>query len=133
MRALSLGVLLVAACGGGGGGAPVSDLSAAAVDMAMAPADLLVDPRDLVSCCGHPGENGDNLGIGHYCVNSKDCMGLEAFLCAGEFDTTVHFCTKPCQVDAGACGDKASCRCKGAGCGCVPNSCFPAPLPSCSS
>ena len=86
-------------------------------------------PHDMVafSCCGHPGDKGNALGVGQYCAKLDDCMNnSKAVICTTIASATTFFCTFPCTAgDAGnVCGDGASCICQGNGqCGCVPDTC----------
>jgi hypothetical protein len=75
--------------------------------------------------CGHPGDQGNSLGVGKYCDQLTDCIGLQAGLCATLGDPNAHFCTKTCtQGSTTECGDNATCSCQGGQCGCVPNACL---------
>ena len=80
------------------------------------------------SACGHPGDQGNEIGVGKYCGNGvSDCTGTaNAKVCSVLGDPTTHFCTRTCVVDAGAdqCGTGATCSCDNQGCGCVPNTCL---------
>lgn len=100
-------VLLIAACGGG------SD--APAVDA-------------LVSVCGHPGDIGNDVGVGKFCNTISDCNGNQhALLCSSLGDSTTHFCTQTCQMGStDMCGADAMCVCQSGGstCGCTPNVCL---------
>ncbi len=119
MRQLALAILIsaAAACGGDDGAA---------------------QPDAFFSVCGHPGDQGNSLGIGLFCQSLGDCQGTtDAPLCStlGGSDPPTFFCTKTCNTtdagptdpDAGPtgpCGEMASCQCGGGGCGCTPDSCL---------
>ena len=102
--------LAAAACGNGGG-------------------DDIATPIDaFASTCGMPGDLGNELGVGKFCVTLNDCGDtVEAPLCSSFGDPTTFFCTKLCQPpgDAGVnpCGTGAECVCSGS-CGCAPTSCL---------
>jgi hypothetical protein len=105
----------LAGCGSGGGASPM--------DLAM---------PDLYSACGHPGDVGNSLGVGRYCLTSADCAQTSmARVCSSAANgtelTTVYsyFCTiVGCNPTAmGTCGESATCACTCAGCGCAPVSC----------
>jgi len=83
------------------------------------PADL-----SLPSCCGTPGDTGNNLGVGRYCNDINDCAGQMATLCATLANPRYHFCTLVCQM-GGNCGTAATCICSAQGCACIPNRCIP--------
>ena len=105
-------VVAAAACGGD------DDDGTTATDAA---------PDALVSICGFPGDQGNSLGIGKFCLNLSDCRDTpSAPLCSIVGDRTTHFCTRTCSVDAGPeqCGEDVSCQCGDGGCGCTPNSCL---------
>lgn len=98
-------------------------------DLTPPPADLSTPPRaDMFGlCCGQPGDPGNNLGVGKYCMTLQDCANNgQASLCAVLGDPMLHFCTFLCQ-QGGNCGNGATCRCNGNQCGCVPDSCIPFP------
>jgi hypothetical protein len=137
MRSLFALLLLLAACRtppldfGDGGGEPGADLAGPSVrrDMAV--------PRDLhsipTSCCGIPGNPGNELGVGKFCQTSMDCSGLKASICASTFAPNLTFCTLPCTMGGGnaQCGSGATCQCGGANqCACVPGECL-MPPPGC--
>ena len=128
MRA-ALVVLLLAGCGGGGGSGSPSDM-AHGPDMA------------IFSVCGHPGDKGNNIGVGKYCTHiTGDCdppAGVDmagiswATLCSILGSDNAYFCTKTCSPPANdmgstECGDNAICQCgsgsQQSGCGCYPTSC----------
>jgi len=79
------------------------------------------------SACGHPGDQGNAIGVGKYCQQISDCPGT-AQIC-----TTIqnglqppnmqsYFCTTSCDCTT-SCGSNALCVCTSAGCGCVPSTC----------
>jgi hypothetical protein len=101
------------------------------VDM-KAPADLLV-----LSSCGHPGDTGNSLGVGKFCMTIADCTanGAKTNICSAAGNglnpspDDTYFCTIfPCHPDGGAtlCGENASCACDtgGTNCACTPDSCL---------
>jgi hypothetical protein len=78
----------------------------------------------LSTTCGHPGDMGNELGVGKYCTGLTDCLGQSAGICAVIGDPNAHFCTKTCtQGNNASCGSNAQCACQGSQCGCLPNSC----------
>src|SRR5262245_18420557 len=86
------------------------------------PLDAAVDADD--SSCGHPGDMGNELGVGQYCNTLTDCgSNAGALLCATLGNPQAHFCTKTCvgSGSAGQCGTNATCECQGGQCGCTPN------------
>ncbi len=109
---VSVLVLALVACGGG------SSKPDAAVDA-------------FSSTCGHPGDVGNELGIGKFCETLSDCQGTAmAPLCSSLGDATTHFCTKTCSSTGSAdqCGTATTCTCQNGGssgpCGCTPNACL---------
>ena len=121
MRAALLSLALIwVGCGGGGG--------ATAPDMAHGP-DLAV-----FSVCGHPGDTGNSLGVGKYCMKLSDCSSnSKATLCSTLGSDNAFFCTMPCTPPANdmtpdtQCGENAYCQCGSgsaqSGCGCYPTAC----------
>ena len=83
-------------------------------------------PATDMSICGHPGDPGNELGVGKYCTSLTECSGLQAGLCSVIGDARAHFCTKTCAAGQGveACGTNATCQCQGGLCGCTPNACL---------
>lgn len=81
------------------------------------------------SCCGFPGDRGNEFGVGEFCVTDKHCAGNQgATLCSSiENDLTDHvtfFCTIPCDpAEPDVCGEGAFCSCEEVGCGCTPVAC----------
>lgn len=78
------------------------------------------------SACGHPGDKGNELGVGKYCDTVPECSdNTKATVCAVLGAPDEHFCTFLCDKDGGAnqCGTDALCECQGGQCGCVPRSC----------
>src|SRR5262245_2074226 len=110
MRCL-LGLIVVAACGGDGAKTP----DASTIDA-------------YFSECGHPGDMGNELGIGKFCPNGlSDCSTTPmAPLCSSIGDRNTHFCTKTCPMGStDACGTGAQCVCNGSNqCGCTPTACL---------
>jgi hypothetical protein len=84
------------------------------------------------SACGHPGDQGNSLGVGKYCTRIQDCP-TTAPICSNinndpnNPQLNTFFCVLPnCDPcgPASACGGNASCVCLFPGeCGCTPNSC----------
>ncbi|HEX4461430.1 MAG TPA: hypothetical protein VIA18_25795 [Polyangia bacterium] len=119
--------LAMAGCGGssksGTGGNGSAGGSSSAADMTM------VDLWGPASTCGHPGDKGNNVGVGQYCMSVNDCpqtapvcTDAENFLEPANAQT--YFCTITCTSgDNSKCGDNASCICQTIGCACVPTSC----------
>lgn len=106
----------------------------------------MAKPPDMasagVSCCGNPGDTGNALGIGKYCMGFADCADTsDAKLCSSAGNTAARktfFCTKLCDPknDMGSqCGDGATCQCDsgGAGCACTPTKCVTNPPAGCSN
>jgi len=91
-----------------------------------AKADAGVDA--YFSKCGHPGDPGNELGIGKFCGQLSDCNSTPAApLCSSLGDPQTHFCTKTCQMGgpANQCGTATMCACNGGGqCGCTPSACL---------
>jgi hypothetical protein len=76
--------------------------------------------------CGHPGDTGNDKGVGKYCQSSSDCAAPAAF-CTADVSKG-HICTiincDPTKDPVSECGDEgAMCRCSMLGCGCVPGRC----------
>ena len=110
--------------GGSGGSGGVADLAmSSAADLASAPSTDMAGGAAL--CCGQPGDQGNELGVGKYCGSLSDCTGM-ANLCASLGDPKLHFCTMLCQA-GGNCGTGATCQCQGSQCGCFPDSCMNMP------
>jgi len=80
------------------------------------------------STCGQPGDTGNELGIGHFCIDLSDCSALAtAPLCSSLGDPTTHFCTRTCSAAGSnaACGTNTTCTCNSSNqCGCTPNACL---------
>ena len=90
--------------------------------------DAMVDA--FSSSCGEPGDQGNELGIGHFCTGLDDCANTpSAPLCSIIGDNTTHFCTKTCSATGSAtqCGTNpaATCECNDQNeSGCTPNTCL---------
>ena len=88
--------------------------------------DAAVDA--FYSTCGHPGDTGNELGIGYFCTGQADCQATpSAPLCSIIGDMTTHFCTKTCTTQGSTtqCGTNATCECNSSNeCGCTPNACL---------
>lgn len=92
------------------------------------------------SCCGFPGDRGNELGVGQFCTLDEHCAGnAEAKVCSsfenGQTDHVSFFCTIPCDPDAeqNICGTGARCNCEEVGCGCVPIACLENPPAHCEA
>src|SRR6185312_8149036 len=75
----------------------------------------------MFSVCGHPGDKGNNLGVGKYCVSPvTDCLPPSGVDMAGQPSWATLCSTLG--------GDNAFCQCGSgssqSGCGCYPNSCM---------
>ena len=122
-------VLAVAGCGGAsksgtGGNGAAGGGGETAGDMTM------VDLWGPESTCGHPGDTGNNVGVGKYCMALGDCPQSAPLCTAIENGTEPvngqsYFCTITCvSSDNSKCGNNASCICQNAlECACVPTSC----------
>jgi hypothetical protein len=114
------------------GGVPGADLAGTPSGRDLAangPRDLRATPT---SCCGVPGNPGNELGVGKFCQDSLDCTSLQANLCAATFAPNLTFCTKPCMMGGGnaQCGSGGVCQCAQNQCACVPAECV-TPPPGC--
>lgn len=128
-------VLLLAACrtppldfdGGTTAPPPGSvDLAHGARDLAVAPrSDMWIPPP--TSCCGQPGNPGNELGVGKYCQQHSDCAGQGDYC---TFGAMAQFCSRACKPDQNDCGSGATCLCSFEGCGCIPDECIKPP-PGC--
>src|SRR5438067_2345808 len=81
----------------------------------------------IYSTCGHPGDTGNELGIGKFCTSFNDCANTQAApLCSIIGDSDTHFCTKTCTMGSTTeCGTNTMCVCNSSSqCGCTPNSCL---------
>jgi hypothetical protein len=93
------------------------------------PADAGPDVSN--SSCGKPGDVGNSLGIGKFCLSTDDCKSNKLdLLCSSvangtELTTTYsYFCTAQCNpTKEGFCGEGAVCACTSVGCGCSPLPC----------
>jgi hypothetical protein len=89
------------------------------------------------SQCGQPGDKGNSIGVGAFCVTSNDCVnclgsanGVD--LCSDLGGPGTYFCTKLCTLPEGGadggdsgCGENATCECgNNPPCGCTPNACL---------
>ena len=127
-----LGLALVAAgCGndsnGNGDGGGTADLSATSNGPDM----------ELLSRCGHPGDTGNNFGVGKFCTNDgPDCTGNgKATSCSALFNgqtpsaSDAYFCSFQCFMTdpPDTCGMDAACLCSSTSglCACIPTSCVP--------
>ncbi len=119
--ALALVTLLAtaAACSSSSSGTTTSGGDAGKVK------DTGVDAVSL-SECGHPGDKGNELGVGKFCQTVADCSSnSKATLCTTIADNVNFFCTASCSAGGAAdqCGTAASCACQGGQCGCHPDAC----------
>lgn len=106
-------VLILAACGGEGDGGNNKT------------PDASVDA--YYSECGHPGDPGNELGIGKFCASLSDCSTTQAApLCSSLGDPNTHFCTKTCaKGSTDQCGTATECTCNANNqCGCTPSVCL---------
>jgi len=134
MRSFVLPILFtlaIAGCGSssndnGDGSGGAADLSANASSPDM----------ELLSRCGHPGDVGNNLGVGKFCTNlGPDCTGNgKATMCSALFNgqtpsaSDAYFCSFQCFTTdpPDVCGDNAACLCNASNlCACIPTSCIP--------
>ncbi len=103
---------VLAACGGGGKDWPPDAPAADA----------------YFSNCGHPGDLGNEMGVGKFCASLSDCSTSQSSpLCSSLGDNTTHFCTHTCRSTdpAGVCGTGAECTCNSSNqCGCTPSVCL---------
>src|SRR6185369_609866 len=115
------------------------------MDMAVAPKDMAVPAGSdmaLLSQCGHPGDTGNSLGVGKFCMTIAECTdgNIKTNICsnlgngADPSPDDTYFCTiYPCHLDGGMaeCGENATCVCGtgggASGCACTPNRCVSAP------
>jgi len=84
------------------------------------------------SCCGVPGNPGNELGVGKFCQATLDCTSQQANICATTFAPNLTFCTKACTMGGGnaQCGSGGICQCAQNQCACVPAECV-TPPPGC--
>jgi hypothetical protein len=108
MRATLIIIAFIAACGGN----DTASQHDAAVDA-------------FSSTCGHPGDMGNEVGIGKFCLSLSDCVST-APLCSTIGDETTHFCTRTCPMgNDTVCGTGAQCTCNSSNqCGCTPTVCL---------
>lgn len=84
---------------------------------------------DAKSNCGFPGDKGNSVGVGQFCINLSDCLeNSKARLCTTLGNPENYFCTFRCDPKtdpANVCGENARCACddKGGSCGCFPTRC----------
>jgi hypothetical protein len=107
--------------GGGGGGGGIRDMAVPITDMHFPP----------TSCCGAPGNPGNENGVGKFCKDSSVCTGA-ANICATTLASNATFCTRACTMNdpPSVCGSGANCQCAGQTCVCVPGECL-MPPPGC--
>jgi len=101
-------LVLIAACSGG------HKMPDASVDM-------------FYTECGAPGDVGNELGIGKFCLDLADCGSTpDAHLCSSLGDLNTHFCTKMCTMGStDQCGTATQCVCDSSNrCGCTPTVCL---------
>jgi hypothetical protein len=102
-------LVMFAACNSGGGKMP----------------DASVDA--FFTECGAPGDVGNELGIGKFCLDLADCSTTtSARLCSSLGDPDTHFCTKMCTMGStDQCGTGTQCVCDSSNrCGCTPTVCL---------
>lgn len=113
VRIVFASALLIAACDGG-------------KDMPAHPDAPGVDA--YFSNCGHPGDVGNEMGVGKFCASISDCSDSQTSpLCSSFGDKTTHFCTHTCTSTGGnaPCGSGAECTCNASNqCGCTPSVCL---------
>jgi hypothetical protein len=94
-------------------------------------------------CCGKPGDNGNSLGVGKYCITGNECdkgtVGTLRTICSAtaEPQRMANFCTLPCALDGGTaqCGEGATCIADSTQpglSGCVPTACVNNLPPGCT-
>lgn len=81
------------------------------------------------SNCGHPGDMGNEMGVGKFCASLGDCTNQSAPLCSSLGDRDTHFCTHTCTSTGPTtqCGTGAECTCNSDNpprCGCTPSVCL---------
>ncbi len=105
--------LFIASCDGGGKASPPDAASTADA---------------YFSNCGHPGDLGNEMGVGKFCASLQDCSTSGSSpLCSSLGDNTTHFCTHTCRSTdpASVCGTAAKCTCNSSNqCGCTPSVCL---------
>jgi hypothetical protein len=119
--------------GGSDSGAGGGDTGSGAQDSGpcIAPYDAATVAH---STCGHPGDKGNSLGVGSFCIQQTDCTNCDpangASICTtagGSMAPTEFFCTLiGCTPDAGdsGCGENAACIAQGGVTACVPDTCL---------
>ena len=132
MRAMRNWISAVALC------LSLGALTACPAPVVQTPDDLTTTPKPdmtkvhdmaFFSNCGQPGDPGNSIGVGKFCMAISDCNNNgKATLCARLGDPNNYFCTFMCDPAKPAdCGDGATCSCQGGQCGCTPNHCFGGP------
>jgi hypothetical protein len=118
MRIMLVVLVALAGCGDDGGAADFgADLSASPADMSA------VRDLSIYSTCGHPGDPGNSIGVGKFCVVQGDCS-TSGTVCAHPFSPDDYFCTLPCSPgNPATCGENANCVCQNNQCGCLPAAC----------
>jgi hypothetical protein len=120
---LALFPLAIANCdgddesGGNGGSGGTQDSGAYS--------DVAYDMVGWVPECGVPGDLGNELGIGQFCLKSTECKATAPF-CTAAFLKQFHYCTALCDPAkdvVAQCGQDTICSCGGGGCGCTPIVC----------
>jgi hypothetical protein len=122
-------LVLCAACGGSSGAGTDGGTDSGSHHEAGGKTDSGGEASVPFSACGHPGDEGNSIGVGKYCTSYTDCP-VTAPLCSNIENspgsaTNTFFCVIPCNsCPLPDCGEGASCVCEGPGlCGCTPNSC----------
>lgn len=85
------------------------------------------------SLCGHPGDQGNSIGVGKFCEQISDCDTANGLLCStinnpNNPNQPTYFCVLPCDPCSppGYCGSGATCVCQNGDpntCGCTPSTC----------
>jgi hypothetical protein len=88
-------------------------------------------------CCGSPGDRGNSIGVGRYCVTNADCQGIRPNACDTQSTPNGNFCTIKCAPDFNDCAEDATCDCSTMfstlfHCTCVPTVCLP-PAAACQT
>jgi hypothetical protein len=104
-----------------------------------APPKKDLPPEVAQSCCGFPGDCGNELGVGKFCVTDEDCAkNSAATICSSaenpvSEDHKTFFCTLGCDPNAteNVCGSGARCNCEDVGCACAAISCIEHPPAGC--
>lgn len=96
-------------------------------DAGLEPGEQTVDLAGFKSNCGWPGDKGNELGVGKFCLKLEDCgENPKAIMCTTLGDSENFFCTFRCTKGGPSdqCGSNARCACSDGGCGCMPSKCL---------